>query len=263
MKVAILGAGNVATHLSKALIKAGYPIKQVWSRNHNHAIDLALEIGANSIPQISDLSNQIDVIIIAVSDDAIESVVSQIPISNQQQLILHTSGSTGLSVLEKHCQNCGVLYPLQTFSKNHDVDFSTIPLLMEANHHQAEEQLLMIAKKLSLKVEEVNSENRMRIHVSAVFACNFTNHFYAIAEKLVKDTNLSFDLIKPLILETAQKAILNSPSQTQTGPAKRNDAATIDKHLDLLKSNPQLQNLYAIVSQDIVKMYQSPDLSHK
>jgi hypothetical protein len=103
----------------------------------------------------------------------------------------------------------------------------------------------------------------MRIHVSAVFACNFTNHFYAIAEKLVKDTNLSFDLIKPLILETAQKAILNSPSQTQTGPAKRNDAATIDKHLDLLKSNPQLQNLYAIVSQDIVKMYQSPDLSHK
>ncbi len=263
MKVAILGAGNVATHLSKALIKAGYPIKQVWSRNHNHAIDLALEIGANSIPQISDLSNQIDVIIIAVSDDAIESVVSQIPISNQQQLILHTSGSTGLYVLEKHCQNCGVLYPLQTFSKNHDVDFSTIPLLMEANHHQAEEQLLMIAKKLSLKVEKVNSENRMRIHVSAVFACNFTNHFYAIAEKLVKDTNLSFDLIKPLILETAQKAILNSPSQTQTGPAKRNDAATIDKHLDLLKSNPQLQNLYAIVSQDIVKMYQSPDLSHK
>ncbi len=263
MKVAILGAGNVATHLSKALIKAGYPIKQVWSRNHNHAIDLALEIGANSIPQISDLSNQIDVIIIAVSDDAIESVVSQIPISNQQQLILHTSGSTGLSVLEKHCQNCGVLYPLQTFSKNHDVDFSTIPLLMEANHHQAEEQLLMIAKKLSLKVEKVNSENRMRIHVSAVFACNFTNHFYAIAEKLVKDTNLSFDLIKPLILETAQKAILNSPSKTQTGPAKRNDAATIDKHLDLLKSNPQLQNLYAIVSQDIVKMYQSPDLSHK
>jgi predicted short-subunit dehydrogenase-like oxidoreductase (DUF2520 family) len=263
MKVALLGAGNVAMHISKALIKAGYPIKQVWSRNHQNAIDLALEIGANSISQISDLNSQIDVVIIAVSDSAIENVVSQIPVLNQQQLILHTSGSTGLSVLEKHAQNCGVLYPLQTFSKDHDLDFSTIPLLIEANHHRAEEQLLMIAKQLSQKVEKVNSEKRMRIHVSAVFACNFTNHFYAIAEKLVQDTDLSFELLRPLIIETAQKAMLNSPIAVQTGPAKRNDVITINKHLELLKNNPQLQNLYATVSQDIVKMYQSPDLSHK
>lgn len=263
MKVAILGSGNIATHLSKALIKVGYPIKQVWSRDHKNAIDLALEIGANSILQIADLSSKIDVIIVAVSDDAIERVVAQIPISNQQQLILHTSGSTSLSILEKHAQNCGVLYPLQTFSKNHDLDFSKVPLLIEGNHHLAEEQLLMIAKKLSQKVEKVNSKDRMRIHISAVFACNFTNHFYSIAEKLVQDTDLDFDLLRPLILETAKKAMHNSPDKVQTGPAKRNDTLTINKHLDLLKNNPQLQNLYATVSQDIVKMYQAPDLSHK
>ncbi|OAQ40719.1 oxidoreductase [Pedobacter psychrophilus] len=263
MKVAILGSGNVATHLSKSIIKAGYPIKQVWSRNHNNAIDFALEIGANSIPQIADLSNQIDVIILAVSDDAIESVVAQIPISNQQQLILHTSGSTSISILEKYAQNCGVLYPLQTFSKHHNLDFSSIPLLIEANHLQSEEQLLMIAKKLSQKVEKVDSENRMLIHISAVFACNFTNHFYAIAEKLVQDSNLNFDLLRPLILETAQKAMLNSPIKIQTGPAKRNDAITINKHLQLLSTYPQLQNIYTVVSQDIVKMYQASNLSHK
>lgn len=263
MKVAILGAGNVATHFSKALIKAGYPVNQVWSRNNQNAIDLALAIGANSISQIADLSQQIDVIIIAVSDDAIESVVTQIPISNQQQLILHTSGSTSLSVLEIHAQNCGVLYPLQTLSKDHDLDFSTIPLLIEANHHQAEEQLLMIAKQISRKVENVNSEKRMRIHLSAVFACNFTNHFYAIAEKMFEEDKLDFDLLRPLILETAHKAMLNFPTAVQTGPAKRNDTITINKHLELLKNNPQIQNLYATVSQDIVKMYQATDLSHK
>ncbi len=263
MKVAILGAGNVATHLSKALIKAGYPVNQVWSRNNQNAVDLALKIGANSIFQIADLSQQIDVIIIAVSDDAIESVVAQIPILNQQQLILHTSGSTSLSVLEKHTQNCGVLYPLQTFSKNQDLDFSKVPLFIEANHHQSEEQLLMIAKKLSHHVEKANSENRIRIHISAVFACNFTNHFYAIAEKMLKEINLDFDLLRPLISETAQKAMYNSPINVQTGPAKRNDTITIDKHIELLKNNPQTKKLYEIVSQDIVKMYQASDLSHK
>ncbi|MBK0384512.1 DUF2520 domain-containing protein [Pedobacter sp. SD-b] len=263
MKVAILGAGNVATHLAKALIKAGYPVKQVWSRHHQNAVDLALQIGANSIQEIADLSKQIDVVIIAVKDDAIESIAAKVPPSNQPRLVLHTSGSTNISVLEKHNQNCGVLYPLQTFSKHADLDFSNVPLLVEANHQQAEEQLMLLAKKLSKTVEKVNSENRMRIHVSAVFACNFTNHFYAIAEKLIAETNLDLDLIRPLILETAQKAMLNSPQIAQTGPARRNDELTINKHLDLLKNNPPLQNLYAIVSQDIVKMYQTPHLSHK
>lgn len=254
MKIAILGAGNVATHLSKALIKAGHPVMQVWSRNHDNAIDLALEIGANSIPEIKDIKAYIDVVIIAVTDDAIATVARQIP-EKENRLILHTAGSTSLEVLSSRFQNAGVLYPIQTFSKNSDLDFSLIPLCLEASNDWAMQQLESMANQLSNQVQQVNSEARALLHVAAVFACNFTNFFYSIAQQLIDSVQLDFDLFRPLIQETVDKAMLNNPVDVQTGPAKRDDQQTLQKHLDLLKNQPQLQTLYQSISQYIVKMY--------
>lgn len=254
MKIAILGSGNVATHLSKALIKAGHPVMQVWSRNHNNAIDLALEIGANSIPEIKDIKAYIDVVFIAVSDDAIENVASQIP-EKENRLILHTSGSTSLEVLSSRFQNAGVLYPIQTFSKNSDLDFSSIPLCIEANHQTALAQIEKLAQQLSNNVQQVDSHARALLHVAAVFACNFTNFFYSVAHQITESVQLDFSLLRPLIQETADKAMLNNPEDVQTGPAKRDDQQTMQRHLDLLKNQPQLQELYKSISQYIVKMY--------
>lgn len=256
MKVALLGSGNVATHLSKALIKAGYPVMQVWSRDHNNAIDLALQIGANSIPNIKSIKDSIDVVIVAVTDDAIENVVSQIPLK-EGRLVVHTSGTTPLNILEKYFDSCGVLYPLQTFSKTADLDFRQIPVFIEANTIKAENHLELIANKIASKVQKLDSHSRAILHVSAVFACNFTNYFYSVAQQLVESVQLDFDLLRPLIQETADKAMLSMPFEVQTGPAKRNDQLTMNKHLELLKDNPQLQELYSNISQGIVKMYKA------
>jgi predicted short-subunit dehydrogenase-like oxidoreductase (DUF2520 family) len=263
MNVAILGAGNVATHISKALIKAGFPIKQIWSRDNNNAINLALEIGANSIINISDLSEKIEVIIIAVADDGILKVAQEIPFSLNQKLILHTSGSTPLAVLHNVSTQIGVLYPLQTFSKNADLDFSSIPLCIEANDDDASELLSKIAHKIPNHVSVIKSDDRLTLHIAAVFACNFTNYFYSIAEDLLNAKNLDFNLIRPLISETAKKAMLNSPSMVQTGPAKRNDEVTINKHLNFLENQSQSKEIYQLISQHLVKKFQQSNLGNK
>ncbi|MDA9554742.1 DUF2520 domain-containing protein [Pelobium sp.] len=256
MRIAILGSGNVATHLSKALIKAGYPIKEVWSRHHENAIQLALEIGANSVADIQNISESIDLVIISVSDDAIETVASKIP-KKKGRLILHTSGSTSLSILNSFSDECGVIYPLQTFSKAADIDFSQVPLFIEANTSDSLDKVSEIAHQLSENVQIADSEKRVFLHISAVFACNFTNYFYTIAQQILEKQGLSFDLLRPLIQETADKAMLNLPSLVQTGPARRNDQLIINKHLELLSNHPDWQNIYHLISQDIVKMYHS------
>lgn len=262
MKIALLGSGNVATHLSKAFIQAGHSILQVWSRNPKHATVLALEIGAESIQEISAIFPEVDIIIISVNDDGIESVALQIK-PCPHQLVLHTSGTTPLSILEKYTSNCGVLYPLQTFSKTVDVDFSNVPLCIEGANTIALTQIKNIAQQLSKNVNQINSQQRALLHVSAVFACNFTNYFYYIAQQILEDNNLNFDLLRPLIQETTVKVMLNTPFDVQTGPAKRNDRLTMEKHLTILETYPNWQDIYQKLSQDIVKIYQASQDSAK
>lgn len=253
MRVAILGAGNVATHLSKALINAGHPVVQVWSRNHKNAIDLALHIGANSIVNIVDIAEDIDLVVIAVNDDAISIVNAQIP-SKNGRIVIHTAGSTGLEILNNH-PKYGVLYPLQTFSKTIDLDFSKIPLCIEGSDLHTQNTLLNLASLLSNSTQIVNSASRIKLHISAVFACNFTNHFYAIAQELMANSALDFELMKPLIAESAKKINNYSPKGIQTGPAKRHDTLTMERHLKILETKPELYDLYRLISQSIVKMY--------
>ena len=254
MKIAMLGSGNVATFLSKALIQAGHPVTQVWSRNQENAIELALEIGSDSITNISSILADTDIVIIAVNDDGIENVAAQIP-KNPKQLILHTSGTTSLQVLENYTSNCGVFYPLQTFSKQDNVDFSVVPICIEGNNPGVLIQIKTLAGQLSNEVKEVNSQQRALLHISAVLACNFTNHLYHIAQKILEDAGLNFDLLRPLIQQTTNKVMLNKPSEMQTGPAKRNDEQTMLKHLAILQAQPNWQDLYQKLSQNIVKIH--------
>lgn len=262
MNIAILGSGNVATHLSKALIHSGYPITQVWSRQYQNAQNLALDIGAVAIENIAEISESVDVIFLAVADDAIETLASQIP-NLPNRLIVHTSGSTEMKVLLQFFDHVAVLYPLQTFSKNSIVDFNKVPLFIEYSSDQAKEKISEFAHQLSDHVQYANSETRIFLHISAVFACNFTNHLYTIAQQLLAEKNLDFNLIRPLIAETANKIMGNLPSEVQTGPASRNDEIIINKHAQMLEIYPHWQKIYQLISQDIVKIYQAKQADHK
>ncbi len=259
MNVAVIGAGNIAWHLSKAFINAGFPVKQIWNRTAEGATDLALEIGADSITDLALLSDDVDLVVMAVSDKAISEIAAQLQLK-EHQVLVHTSGSVSLHVIKNFAAKTGVIYPLQTFSKEVQVDFTEIPVFIEGDSPETVNRLETVVEKLSSKVYKADSAQRIKLHIAAVFACNFTNHFYALAQELLTSSGLDFDFIKPLIKETVQKAVNGNPKALQTGPAIRNDADTMSKHLEMLNAAPQLQELYKLVSQSIVKMYHESEV---
>ncbi len=248
-RVILIGAGNVASHLGPALKKKGYSVVQVYSRTKAAAILLAKKTGAQAVTNLRSLK-EADIIIISVKDDALPKVAAQI---RTKALVLHTSGPLGLGVLKKCSPHTGVLYPLQTFSKEETVDMKSVPLCIEANSKQAWADLTELALKLSGTAYKVNSAKRETLHLAAVFACNFTNHFYGIAEKLMKQKGMPFYLLNPLIAETMRKASHGDPIKMQTGPAVRGDKKTMSKHLALLKKEPELQRLYRLLSKSIMR----------
>lgn len=256
MNIVLLGSGNVATHLGRAFKMAGQTIIQVWSRDIDHAKELADTIGSEAISDIDDLNTSADLYIIAVSDDAIRSVASQLKVGDK--LIVHTSGSTPLDALDGASSHTGVFYPLQTFSKNKAVDFRQIPIAIEANNDEDLAVIRSIADRLSERVTELDSGQRKALHVAAVFACNFTNHLFALSQELLEANKLDFDLIRPLIAETVGKINLNDPISVQTGPAVRNDLAIINSHLEMLKDQPEMYEIYEKLSQSIVNLHKQP-----
>jgi len=248
-KVILIGAGNVATQLGKALNNAGHLILQVYSPTRKSAIVLAKKINAQPITDLKKLNTTASIYIIAVKDDAIPELVKQLKF--REQLVVHTSGSVDLSVLKNASKNHGVFYPLQTFSKNKSVDFSSIPICIEGSNKSTTKSLKLFAKSISKNVHEINSSQRKVLHVGAVFACNFSNHMYAIAASLLAKHKLSFDLLKPLIIETADKIKEHNPVLMQTGPAIRNDKKTMDAHLKLLATDKELKTIYKLISDHI------------
>ena len=251
MIFAIVGSGNVASHISKALKKNGHQILQVWSRTFSNAKLLGKDVGAEAIESLSHIHESVDCIILAVNDDAIPSVLKRLTI--QKQILIHTSGTLSIDLLSAKAINYGVLYPLQTLSKKVDIDFANVPLCVEGNSNAVKERILSIAKSISLCVYEVNSSQRKTLHVAAVFACNFTNFFYAVAEGLLNEKQLSFEILKPLIQETANKILTLQPAAAQTGPAIRKDVKTMDAHLSALSHHPELQMIYKLISKEIGK----------
>lgn len=250
MKTVILGSGNVATILGKALSEVGYDIAQVWSRNKKHAESLATVFQAQPIDDLKQIDPTADLYIIAVSDDGIQTLLSQI--NPYKGIVVHTSGSTPMDIFKNKFSRYGVFYPFQTFSKEREISFKEIPILLESSDHKTLSVLKDIASSISTNVQECSSDQRKALHIAAVFACNFTNHLYVIAKKLLEAHKLDFDLLRPLIAETALKVQESNPEQVQTGPAIRKDFTIIDSHLELLKEQPELLTLYRLLSDRII-----------
>jgi predicted short-subunit dehydrogenase-like oxidoreductase (DUF2520 family) len=248
-----IGAGNLATQLSKALQNKGFKITQVYSRTTQSAKKLAGSLSANHTNSLNEIDKSVDIYFVAIKDSVVDEVLSQIDFENK--LIVHCSGSLPLSSIKKYSQNTGVFYPLQTFSKNRDINFDEIPIFIESNSVQNEELLIRIANKISNSVSVIDSEKRKVLHISAVFACNFVNYFYTVAAEILKLKDIPFDVLRPLILETANKVQEMNPKEAQTGPAIRFDESIINNHLNELKGFADYQKLYKSISKGIFEHY--------
>ncbi len=248
MRIVLIGAGNLATRLGLALHEKGCVIAQIYSRTEESARSLAEKTGAAYTHRIEDVINDADLYIFSVKDDALPQLLHKI--EKNQSLWVHTAGSLPMDIFKNHAEHFGVFYPLQTFSKSKDVDFSTIPIYIEANQPQHLDSLKKLAARLSNQVIEASSEQRRYLHVAAVFACNFTNHMYAIAANLLEGKGLHFDHLLPLINETAQKVHTLHPKEAQTGPAVRFDEEVINRHLNMLEEE-KLRKIYHLLSENI------------
>jgi len=252
MRITLVGSGNVATHLAAAFKNAGHTIAQVYSRDMQNAAMLAYHVKAEAIDDLDAVNPETDLFIIAVKDDAIGDIAQKL--AQYDKLIVHTSGATSLNVLTQYTFKAGVFYPLQTFSKTKEVNFRTVPLCIEGADEQITIQLEELARNISNNVYRVNSDQRKILHLAAVFACNFPNYLYYAAGKLLQQHDLDFNLLRPLILETAEKVQDHLPADVQTGPAIRKDEKTMEAHLQLLQDNPELERVYTELSQLIIKM---------
>jgi len=248
-----IGAGNLAVQLSKAFQSKGFGISQIYSRTEQSAKYLAEKLSTKYTTSATEIDKTADIYFVAIKDSAIDEVLKQIHFNNK--LLVHCSGSLPLSAMEKYSENFGVFYPLQTFSRVHDINFSEIPVFVEANSKKNEKILIEIASQISGSVHVLDSDKRKTLHISAVFACNFVNYFYTIAADILKSKEIPFDVLKPLILETTKKIQEIVPEEAQTGPAIRFDKKIIDEHLKELETSPEYQQLYMSISKSIFDRY--------
>ncbi|WP_437395633.1 Rossmann-like and DUF2520 domain-containing protein [Flagellimonas lutimaris] len=244
LNIVILGTGNLAKHFYSAFSKAdNVDVVQVVGRNQKELQRFSKHSNiSNDFDNITDA----DVYLIAVKDDAITEVSNYL--ANKKGIVVHTSGATDLNAIKS--KNRGVFYPLQTFTKGKTVDFGSIPICIEAEEKNSLETLRNLAKSISKNVHHIDSEQRKKLHLAAVFVNNFTNYLYSVGEELCLEEGLSFDLLKPLILETAEKVWTMSPKEAQTGPARRNDIKSMESHLKLLNKKEHI-TLYKLLSQAI------------
>lgn len=271
MKIVLIGAGNLATHLGKALRAAGHDMLQVFSRTMQSAETLASLLDAEPLTDIAQVRDDADVYIFSVKDSALVQLVAQLcrheadglvedgavnalrkaKKGEHERVFLHTAGSMPMSVFKGMAQHYGVLYPMQTFSKQREVDFSIIPCFVEANDEFAQKQIEGMAREISGRVYQLSSEDRKYLHLSAVFACNFANHCYAISQELLEEHGIPFDVMLPLINETAAKVHEMKPKDAQTGPAVRYDENVIGKQSKLLENHPHFKKVYDSMSKSI------------
>ena len=254
--VVIIGSGNLATQLALALSEKGIGVKQVYSRTLEAAQELAEKVDAEFTNDISRLAPDADLYIISVKDAAIQEVLMNLSL-DQNRLVVHTAGSVSIEALSSFTHHYGVFYPLQTFSKYRAADFSDIPICIEANDSAALIQLQELAQTLSSSVHPINSEERKTLHLAAVFVNNFVNHLYAIGAEILHNQKLDFNLLKPLIHETAAKIDTWHPLVAQTGPARRKDQAIISAQLKMLQDRPEFQKIYNFVTESIYQIQQN------
>jgi len=250
ISVVLIGAGNVASHLFQGFQKSQKVAVTQWYNRHLET----LQMHQNEVEitdDISILKQDADIYLLSISDDSVATVSSKLPFENK--LVVHTSGSVGIHDLDKQNRR-GVFYPLQTFSKEAEVDFGHIPICIEVLEKEDLQVLKSLASALGSKSHKVNTNQRRALHLAAVFVNNFTNQLYRIAHEITESEGVEFDILKPLILETAKKVQHLSPYMAQTGPAKRNDKKTIRKHLKLLE-NEHHKKVYELLTSSIQKTH--------
>ena len=253
MKIALIGAGNVAACLGPRLKEAGHDITMVFSRTVQSARALAERL---DVPYTTSLKAvpQSDACIVMLKDDALAELASDIVDSLGNALYLHTAGSLPMDMWRRAgASRFGVLYPMQTFSRTSAIDWSGVPLFIEASSDETLEVLRKLALTISDDVSVLSSEGRRKLHLAAVFTCNFTNHMFAISQHLLAEEGVPFKVMLPLVRETARKVETTAPSDAQTGPAVRGDRKVVEEHLELLKQHPDYAEIYRIISIDINK----------
>ncbi len=256
MKISIIGTGNLATHLSEACARDGVQVAQVWGRDAGKAAAVAAISGAVAISNFGELDQKVDLILLAVADDAIgslsRSLAKVFTSSEIQPVVAHLSGATPIAVFEKTgLRHYGVFWPLQSFRSGKKVDFREVPVCINGSDRKALESLGHLANRLSDQVCTVSESQRQALHLAAVFVNNFTNHLLTISKELTDEAAVPFDLLKPLLRETVNRLDSGEPRDLQTGPAIRGDLKTITRHLKLLAGHPQFQQLYALLSESI------------
>lgn len=250
MDIVIIGTGNTATVLGRKLKMAGHHIVQVFGRDTKQASDLAYELDTESTNYWNVVNRNADLYILAVSDIAIGEVFRELRLSDKT--VVHTAASVSMNILKNDAEHFGVFYPLQSLKKEVG-HLPEIPIIIDASDAKTLGMLDVLAHSISDRVVEASDETRLKLHLAAVLVNNFTNHLYALTEKFCKDEGLDFYLLLPLIKETASRLEDISPSKSQTGPAIRNDKATIEKHLELLQQYPQLRKIYELFTESIIQ----------
>lgn len=251
-KVSIAGSGNVAIHIAPALVHAGVKVVNIYSRNLQHAASLAISVGATPVDQISLLDDNAQLLLVALPDKVIPEFASELKQrGNFNGIVAHTSGSQPLSVLTDHFISTGVFYPLQSFSRFSQPDIKEVPFCIEASNNELAKELSELARRITGNVRFLNSQQRAIVHLAAVFACNFSNHMYALSADILEKEGIKADILQPLIRETANRVGELHPGMMQTGPAVRGDFQTIDSHLKLLEKFPELTPVYLLISKSI------------
>ena len=243
----------MATCLGIALQQAGWEIAQVYSRTEASASELAQRLQVPYVTSVEEVCKDADIYIVAVKDDALPALIPELT-KDRYGLFVHTAGSVPMSVWKGYAFSYGVLYPMQTFSKQKPVDFRKVPFFLEGDGGETLVQLRELACSLSEQVYDATSEQRTALHIAAVFACNFTNHMYALSAHLLEKNGLPFEAMLPLIDETARKVHELAPKTAQTGPAIRKDMDVMNKHLNMLAGEPGLKELYEKISKSIQEL---------
>ncbi len=250
MKTVIIGSGNLATHLSLALKASGMPIAQVYSRTAEHAAELAAKLECPFTAEVDEVLTDADLYIISVNDDAISGMAVRLCKARPQGVFIHTAGSVPMGIFRPYGVRHGVLYPMQTFSKNRPVDFRTIPCFIEASDDTTLELIRGLAGRISDNVIPADSEKRRKLHLAAVLACNLANHCYRLAERVLEEEQIDFKLYLPLIQETARKVTAMSPREAQTGPMVRYDLGVMAAQVSLLHDQ-RTRQIYRLMAESI------------
>ena len=256
LDIILVGTGNLASQLAPTIENAGHHIRYVYGRNQKHVSDLLSRLyQAKPLDSLDFGLLKVDVVILAISDKAIEAIAKDI-VMPEGAVLLHTAGNVSMDSLEYAANDFyGVLYPVQTFSKNKNIDLSHIPFCVEGNNAYSQNLIKELAESISDNVQLMTSRQRSQLHLAAVFACNFSNELIRISYDLLESQNLKASLLDGLIAETINKALELGPKNAQTGPASRGDFPTLDKHMDMLDRFPKYQEIYQLLSQQLLNVH--------